>query len=73
MNDPESIYFNKINRTIRLLLNPAQDKPEQYVIGKKRVFIPLIIITPKIMKYFQQLSAIQVYKFAGVSYLCYVD
>jgi len=32
---PETIYFNKINRTIRLLLNPAEDKLEQFMIGKK--------------------------------------
>jgi len=35
VNVPETIYFNKINRTIRLLLNPAEDKLEQFMIRKE--------------------------------------
>jgi S1-C subfamily serine protease len=34
VSDPESTYVNKINRTIRLLLNPADDELEQHLIGK---------------------------------------
>lgn len=34
VNDPENTYFNKINWTIRLLLNPAEDELEQHLIGK---------------------------------------
>ena len=34
VSDPENIYFNKINRTIRLLLSPAEDELEPHLIGK---------------------------------------
>lgn len=34
VSDPENTYFNKIDRTIRLLLNPANDELEQHLIGK---------------------------------------
>ncbi len=34
VSDPENTYFNKINRTIRLLLNSVEDELEQHLIGK---------------------------------------
>ncbi len=34
VSDPENTYFNKINRTIRLLLNPPENELEQHLIGK---------------------------------------
>lgn len=34
VSDPESTYFNKINWTIRLLFNTADDELEQHLVGK---------------------------------------
>lgn len=34
VNDPEHTYFNKINRTIRILLNSPQDELEEHLVGK---------------------------------------
>ena len=34
VNDPENTYFNKISRTIRLLLNSPNDELEEHLIGK---------------------------------------
>ncbi len=34
VSSPKNTYFNKITRTIRLLLNPAEDELEQHLIGK---------------------------------------
>ena len=34
VSNHENTYFNKISRTIRLLLNPVEDKLESHMIGK---------------------------------------
>jgi len=34
VNDPEHTYFNKISRTIRILLNSPKDELEEHLVGK---------------------------------------